>query len=126
MPASRPPLLTRLRRHRGLWLLAVCVLVLKFASGTVCLADGVLAATPDAPVAAWLDAVTGDPAAAQSEPACLLGEGSDCHCTCAHSAPLPITLATLPASPLPLPWLPRLLPGRLPAAQTALLRPPIA
>ena len=37
---SRTPLLVRLRRHRGLWVLAVAVLLIKLATGTICLADG--------------------------------------------------------------------------------------
>ena len=40
MSRSVPTLLTRLRRHRGLWVLVMAVLLIKLVSGSVCVADG--------------------------------------------------------------------------------------
>ena len=40
MSSSAMPLLKRLRRHRGLWVLVMAVLLIKLVSGSVCVADG--------------------------------------------------------------------------------------
>lgn len=39
MIRSSQPLLVRLRRHRGLWVVALVVLLFKLASSSMCLAD---------------------------------------------------------------------------------------
>jgi hypothetical protein len=121
---KRPPplLLSRLRRHRGLWVLAVAVLLFKLITGSVCLADPPPAASATPGHAALAQA----PSSTPDDGGCLLGEGNDCHCACAHNLPVPVGIAwTLPrqemsftASPLAL--------AVIPAPSRSLLRPPIA
>lgn len=92
MPVSSSRLLSRLRRHRGLWSLAFVVLLLKLVTGTICLADGArytgMSPTQSGSTAAIIVA---DPMAslASDDDSCVLGEGSECHCTCVHSLALP-------------------------------------
>jgi len=129
MSRASLPLLARLRRHRGLWLLAMAVLMIKLASGTLCLADG-----PDARLAADM-ATTGttalvlDSASAavpDSPDDCLLGEGAGCHCSCAHSIALPMSVA-LSVQAMPASFhAPATSPGFVPAMTGTELRPPIA
>ncbi len=128
MTRAAIPLLTRLRRHRGLWLLAVAVLLFKLVSGSICVADGAaaqsaLAATDAVPVAVWV-AASGDDADAANT--CLMGEGSACHCACAHTAPLPAG-ALLALTGMDAPLAPSMRhSGFTPAISGSLLRPPIA
>jgi hypothetical protein len=126
--STRPaPLLNRLRRHRGLWLLVVAVLLIKLVSGSVCLADGGERDTvsPQAHVAAAmaLDA----PATEQAgDGACLLGEGASCHCACAHAATLPASVE-LAIGSHDAPFATAAVDaGRVPEMTGSLLRPPIA
>ncbi|GAA0260045.1 hypothetical protein GCM10009126_26820 [Rhodanobacter caeni] len=128
MYRSAPSLLTRLRRHRGLWVLAVAVLLIKLVSGSICVADGpgaqFASATAAAPTTLLADTAVSTVSADDANP-CLLGEGRSCHCACAHSV-------TLPAStPLPIAMMEaRFAPltrhsGFTPATTGSLLRPPI-
>lgn len=123
MPRDATPLLTRLRRHRGLWVLAVAVLLLKLASSSICLGDRPAAGMAVAQAAGIAVAA----ADVQVDDACLLGEAGECHCACAHALTLTSGGVSLPAAPV----LARLLAvplaaGRIPAATGSLLRPPIA
>jgi hypothetical protein len=128
MIRSTPPLLTRLRRHRGLWVLAVAVLLIKLAAGSICLGDNPAAtALADAQattsVLATMDSAT---AATPDDNACLLGEAGGCHCACAHALTLAtsvtLSVALIETSTESF----RLSPGMVPAATGSLLRPPIA
>lgn len=122
---SRPatPLLTYLRRHRGLWALAVLVLLFKLASSTICLADRPVALAASAPVGSAM-LVASD---AQVDDGCLLGEAGDCHCACAHSLTVASSaVALLPPLPLAPLHAARLAADHLPAFAGSLLRPPIA
>ena len=126
MTSPSVPLLTRLRRHRGLWLLFVAVMLVKLASGSVCMADrgerdgyagGASAVTASSMVAAAATAAGDD---------CLLGEGASCHCACAHNATLPVTVLIVLAAPVA-PFLRSPVDaGRVPELTGSLLRPPIA
>lgn len=116
------PLLPRLRRHRGLWVLAVAVLLLKLVTGSICLADTLAAAsaTPGHTVS------TQAPMSTPDESGCLLGEGNDCHCACVHNLPVPNGITWV------LPWQDVSFTARpfvlavIPAPRRSLLRPPIA
>lgn len=128
MSRSAPSLLTRLRRHRGLWVLAVAVLLIKFASGTVCLVDG-----PETRFAAAASITTVSvPMAATASVSgedtntCLLGEVGSCHCACAHTVMLPSTATSSIARMEARPSLPVISSGFDPATPGSLLRPPIA
>lgn len=87
MSRITPRLFTRLRRHRGVWGLALAVLLFKFAMATFCLLDGprVVTVPGDAPAVVALDASDTD------DDACALDGGSACHCSCAHSVAMPMS-----------------------------------
>ncbi|UJJ53493.1 MULTISPECIES: hypothetical protein [Rhodanobacter] len=124
-----PSLLTRLRRHRGLWVLAVAVLLIKLVSGSICVADGAgmrfASATAAAPTTLVADTAV-SPTAADDANSCLLGEGSGCHCACAHSVTLPAS-APLPIARMEAHFAPLTFhSGVTPATTGSLLRPPIA
>ncbi len=119
------PLLVRLRRHRGLWLLAVAVVMLKLVAGTICLGD-----SPGQPFTAapqpgsTLVMSKAETTVATAD--CLLGEAGDCHCTCAHSLTLPST-ALSPMAAMGVQFSsPLIRPGCLAAMTGSQLRPPIA
>ena len=128
MTRATPPLLTRLRRHRGLWVLAVAVLLIKLVAGSICLGDS--------PAATWLadtQATTSVPAtidsataAAPDDNPCLLGEAGGCHCACAHALTLATTVSLSVALIETKAESARLSPGMLPETTGSLLRPPIA
>ncbi|WP_242451830.1 hypothetical protein [Rhodanobacter sp. T12-5] len=125
---AKPPLLTHLRRHRGLWVLAVAVLLIKLVMGSICLGDDPAAArladTQTATSAlATMDSAT---TAAPDDNACLLGEAGGCHCTCAHALTL-TTSITLSVALLDVTReSSRLSLGLVPVKTGSLLRPPIA
>lgn len=130
MSRSAPSLLTRLRRHRGLWVLAVAVLLIKFASGTVCLVDGpetrfaatgASTTTVSVPMETMATVVSGE-----DTNTCLLGEVGGCHCACAHTVMLPATATSSIARMDARPSLPVISSGFDPATPRSLLRPPIA
>lgn len=129
MSRSAPSLLTRLRRHRGLWVLAVAVLLIKFASGTVCLVDG-----PETRFAAGASTTTvsvpmetmATVASGEDTNTCLLGEVGGCHCACAHTVMLPSTATSSIARMEARPSLSVISSGFDPATPGSLLRPPIA
>lgn len=126
---ATPSLLSRLRRHRGLWMLAVAVLLIKLAAGTICLTDGAypggsfknLAAASSLSVDA-----PADPTATDEETGCVLGEAGGCHCTCAHTMPLP-AVASLSVARMETHFESLAIhSGFEPATTGSLLRPPIA
>src|SRR3546814_16843307 len=123
MPCARSSLLSHLRRHRGLWVLAVAVLLIKLVSGSICLADGPRAqfvlATAAAPATLLADTAF-SPVSADDVNHCLLGEGAGCHRACAQSVTL------LPTAPLSLPRIePRLAPRPPPSGLPQSLTPPL-
>jgi len=127
MPLPSLSLLQRLRRHRGLWLLVMAVLLIKLVSSSVCVADGGQrdGFSARAGVVATMTLQAAAPAAA-GDTDCLLGEGGSCHCACAHAAGLPtsVVLAVVPADAPTLVFSAEA--GRVPAITASLLRPPIA
>ena len=128
MHRSAPSLLTRLRRHRGLWVLAVAVLLIKLVSGSICVADGPgarFASTTATPTTLVADTAVST-ASADDANTCLLGEGGGCHCACAHSVTLPAS-TPLPIARMEARFAPLTLhSGFTPATTGSLLRPPIA
>ena len=129
MPYARSSLLTRLRRHRGLWVLAVAVLLIKLVAGTVCLADApekrLVSTTTISAASMPMDAVVADVSADDAN-ACLLGETGGCHCACAHAAPLTGLSASNAAALNGDFESPTISSGYQPASPGSLLRPPIA
>jgi hypothetical protein len=128
MPRSLPTLFQRLRRHRGGWMLLIAALMIKIATGTICVLDGpgLIATATASEHTLTVGNVQADTASANDGDACLLGEAGGCHCACAHAVTLPTTLPAL-AAVIALP----VVIGHLPAAPTPLaspspLRPPIA
>jgi len=122
---------TRLRRQRGLWVLAMFALLIKVVAATVCLTDGVqsplTSETADAASVCMVVAAPVDTAANDDgSGACLLGEPGGCHCACAHSVPL-TNMSTLSIT-VPVSRFDRLLPDSsfVPAIAGSLFRPPIA
>lgn len=107
----------------------MAVLMIKLASGTLCLADGPgarLAADTavTGTIALALDSASVDLSGAPDD--CLLGEGAGCHCACDHSIALPMSLV-LSVHAVPVSFrAPAILPGFMPAMAGTELRPPIA
>lgn len=119
-------MLTRLRRYRGLWLLAFAALLLKLATSSVCLGDVPavqLAATDSTTLTVAMHSTDSETAPGD---ACLLGEAGACHCACAHAltltsqrvASIAPVVATLESTRVSL--------GLVPDTTGSLLRPPIA
>lgn len=99
MPHRLPSLLSRLRRHRGLWVVAALVLLFKLASSSVCLGDApVNAAAGGTDVVAVM--AVANPLTTPDTGPCLLGE-AECHCVCAHALPVPAAAPALAALQLP-------------------------
>jgi len=127
MSSSAFPLLKRLRRHRGLWVLVMAVLLIKLVSGSVCVADGGerdgFSGRASVAAAMTMQAI---PQVPLDDGACLLGEDGSCHCACAHAATLPVSMVLAVGNP----GMPSMTPsadaGRVPAMTATLLRPPIA
>ncbi|NMW22954.1 hypothetical protein HFP05_00600 [Rhodanobacter denitrificans] len=129
MYRSPPSLLTRLRRHRGLWVLAVAVLMIKLVAGTVCVADApekrFVSTTTISAASMHVDTVAPSVSADDAN-GCLLGEGSGCHCACAHTVTLPTT-ARLSIARVEARFDTFVIrSGFTPAMTGSLLRPPIA
>lgn len=127
MSRASVPLLTRLRRYRGLWLLAFATLMIKLLSSSVCLGDGNVEpfTASQGTTTQTLATVSGGSDAALDD-ACLLGEAGNCHCACTHA----LTLASQMVSPIA-PMVvtmesPRLSLGLMPDTTGSVLRPPIA
>lgn len=118
------PLLTRLRRHRGPWVLAVAVLLFKLMTTSICLADP--PASSPAAAANTPTQLSSINISAPDDAGCLLGEAGGCHCSCAHNMPVPIGIAwVLPRqdmSAMPFPAASAVIPD----ITRSLLRPPIA
>ena len=125
---SSPPLLARLRRHRGLWALAVAVMLIKLMTGTICLADSLdqrFASVIGVDALALVDTIA-DASAHDDGSNCVLGEAGGCHCTCAHAATLPTT-AWSPIDAMGTHFVaPAGFPQHVPASAGSLIRPPIA
>jgi len=124
MSRAHQPLLTQLRRYRGLWLLAVFALMIKLVGGSLCAADGlrVTAGTEAQRASLVQAAVAGD----EGNGDCLLGEGGSCHCACTHAVPLPaVVVLHVAAHTLPF-ELPVASSGYRAEPTSSLLRPPIA
>lgn len=123
MLSRRSPLLTRLRRHRGWFALVFAVLLVKLMSSSICLGDGL----PRAIAVEHGGAAVMATASVDTGGTCLLGEGADCHCACAHS--LTVTSTGI-AAPIPIvPAAARtalVVRDHAPAFHGSLLRPPIA
>lgn len=121
------PLLKRLRRHRGLWVLVMAVLLIKLVSSSLCLADGGArdgyAGRASVAVAMTVDAA---PQIPSSDGDCLLGEGGSCHCACPHAATLPASVVLAVGTPNAPLLVSSADAGRVPAVTASLLRPPIA
>ena len=128
MYRSSTSLLTRLRRHRGLWVLAVAVMLIKLTAGTFCLTDGqgtqfASAATTIGTAVAMNVAV--DNAPFNNAGGCVLGEVA-CHCVCAHTVTLP-TAALLSIARVDARFDALVThSGFMPALTGSLIRPPIA
>lgn len=124
MSRTATPLLTRLRRHRGWWALAVAVLLLKLVSSSVCLGDAPAKRLAVAQTAVGVAAMAAD---IGGDDGCLLGEAGDCHCNCSHSLTVASAdfVAVLPPSLPRMAMVPRIA-GHVPDASGSLLRPPIA
>ncbi|MEO8778581.1 MAG: hypothetical protein ABI389_07900 [Rhodanobacter sp.] len=126
MTHAATPVLARLRRYRGLWLLAFAALLLKLVTSSVCLGDLPAVQLTAADTTTTLTAAVSSTGAATAGDVCLLGEAGDCHCACAHALTLTshlvVTMASveamLPSSRLSL--------GLVPDTTGSLLRPPIA
>ncbi|MHB1058700.1 MAG: hypothetical protein ACYC0F_12565 [Rhodanobacter sp.] len=122
----RKPLLARLRCHRGLWVLAMAVLLIKLVAGTLCLSDGPGARFAASDSSATISVAAADPVVGNDDGSCVLGEAGGCHCVCAHSVTLPTAVALAVARPgirldAPVEAL-----GHVPTAPVSLIRPPIA
>jgi hypothetical protein len=123
MHRHTPRLFIRLRRHRGVWVLALAVLLFKVAMSTFCVLDGPrVAFTADAAIAtvAAVDATDSD------GDLCVLSEGKGCHCTCAHAVAMPAHTGTILAAVLVSRVHPPLSASASPAFARSPLRPPIA
>jgi len=123
-----PRFLQRLRRHKGGWVLLFAALMIKIAASTVCVLDGppLASGTPASGQAQALVTMQADTVTAGDGDVCLLGEGSGCHCACAHGAALPMTAVAL-TSVVALPQVVTHLPSAPPALiARSPLRPPIA
>jgi hypothetical protein len=126
MPRSAPPLLTRLRRHRGLWVFAVAVLLIKLVSSSICIADVSASSYTTTQATTAVVADVAAPVHAEPQQDCLLGEGGSCHCACGHTLTVPANAFmawvapafAFTANPLP--------PSTQAAFVGSLLRPPIA
>ncbi|HKT27374.1 hypothetical protein [Dyella sp.] len=123
MKRTQLPLLTRLRRHRGLWVWAVAVLLFKVMTSSICLADpltSISAAQANTP--AQLSSIN---TSTPDDAGCLLGEAGGCHCACAHNMPVPIGIAwMLPRQDVSFVPFPAAT-GAIPDITRSLLRPPI-
>lgn len=129
MVQSSRPLFTRLRRHRGLWVLAVFVLLIKLSASTLCLADAPEKQFAQTTTVSALSLTTGTidiPLPAEDADSCVLGEVNGCHCACAHALTLPSTMLSVvaPFYATAKPSSPAL--GLVPDTTDSLLRPPLA
>lgn len=122
-----PSLLSRLRVHRGAWLVCVLTLVFKLFASSVCLADDGLATLSDPAGSPQVVAVSDAAEFGLGDAGCVLGDAGGCHCACAHAVPLPpVTTAPAPIAVLSGSEWPPISPHYVPTHTTSLLRPPIA
>jgi hypothetical protein len=122
MRRPTPRLFTHLRRHRGVWMLALAVLLFKVAMSTFCVLDGPrIAFSGDTAGATAVSNATLD-----DGDLCVLDEGKGCHCTCAHAVALPASIASVIVPSLVSRVQPALPVAAPPAFARSPLRPPIA
>jgi hypothetical protein len=122
MRRPTPRLFTHLRRHRGVWMLALAVLLFKVAMSTFCVLDGPrVAFSGDTAGATAVSNATLD-----DGDLCVLDEGKGCHCTCAHAVALPASIASVIVPSLVSRVQPALPVAAPPAFARSPLRPPIA
>jgi hypothetical protein len=127
MSRSPPSLLSRLRVHRGAWLVCVLTLAFKLFASSVCMADDGLATLSDRSGSPQVVAVSDAAELGLGNAGCVLGETGGCHCACAHAVPLPpLTTAPTPVAVLSSSEWPPIAPHCVPAHTASLLRPPIA
>jgi hypothetical protein len=117
------PLLSRLRRHRGLWVWAVAVLLFKVVTSSICFADPPTS-SPAADANASAQLATAK-IAVPDDAGCLLGEAGGCHCTCAHNMPVPAGIAWVVLSQSVSFTPAAISAGMVPEPVGSLLRPPI-
>lgn len=122
MYLATPRLFTRLRRQRGVWVLALAVLLFKLTMATFCLLDGPVAASVDTATAA-VSVATSDSAPGDT---CVLDEGAGCHCSCAHNVAVPSTMPAMLAGVPHVHVTAMLRTGVTPGYERSPLRPPIA
>jgi hypothetical protein len=124
---ARPPsFLVRLRRHRGVWMLALAVLLFKVAMSTFCALDGPRAVFAGSAPAGSADATIQSGTADADDDYCALGEGGGCHCTCAHAVAIPAHAIALAATERPSSLHPAVPEGESPVFARSPLRPPIS
>ena len=127
MSRSPPSLLSRLRVHRGAWLVCVLTLVFKLFASSVCLADDSLTTLSDPSGSPQVVAVSDAAEPGLGDAGCVLGDAGGCHCACAHAVPLPpLAAASAPVAALSSSDWPPISPHCVPAHTASLLRPPIA
>lgn len=125
-----PPLLSRLRRHRGLWVLAVAVLMLKLVASSVSLTDVPekrLVSTTAASVSVTslpVDTVAVVAVADDGSPS--LPDETDSHSACAHTLTLPMAASLAIAKVVGHLDDFAVHSGSIPGASGSLFRPPIA
>lgn len=124
MPRRLPSLLSRLRRHRGLWVVVALVLLFKLGSSSVCLGDAPVSAVAGGTDVVAVTAVSSSPTTPDIG-SCLLGE-AECHCVCAHALPVPVAVPALAALQRPAVTVMPAADGLRIAAIDLPLRPPIA
>lgn len=95
MHRHTPRLFSQLRRHRGVWALALAVLLFKVAMSTFCILDGprvAFAGDIGKTTVATIASLEAD------DDSCVLDEGNGCHCTCAHAVAMPSNLTAIPVA----------------------------
>lgn len=94
VPGHTPSLLTRLRRHCGLWVVVALVLLFKLASSSVCLGDVPAIAQDEAGTAVVAVSAPASSRAVPDGGHCLLGE-AECHGVCAHALSVPAAASAI-------------------------------
>lgn len=123
MHRHSPPLFAYLRCQRGVWVLALAVLMFKVAMSTFCVLDGPRVAFAGDNTKANVAATASLEA---DDDLCVLDEGKGCHCTCAHATALPASPTVMPVA-VPMSTAHALLRAAAsPAFVRSPLRPPIA
>jgi hypothetical protein len=106
----------------------MAVMLIKLATGTICLADGLNKRFASTVVVdtTMLAGTVADASAHDDASNCVLGEAGGCHCTCAHAVTL-TTTAWLPIDKMDAHFVASAIPPRhMPAFAGSVIRPPIA